>query len=153
MFKLNRLTDYGVVVLTLLAQQRPGICGPKSAQALAERGAMPLPTVAKILNLLAKGGLVTSQRGATGGYVLSRSASAITVADIVTALEGPIALTACADGSEESCDAERLCPMAGNWNKVNIAIRQALSDVSLADMTSLPFYEPLAPASLQKGAP
>ena len=153
MFKLNRLTDYGVVVLTLLAQERPGICGPKSAQVLAERGAMPLPTVAKILNLLAKGGLVSSQRGATGGYVLSRPAGAITVADIVTALEGPIALTACADGSEESCDAERLCPMAGNWNKVNLAIRRALSDVTLADMSSLPLYESLPSLALQKSAP
>lgn len=139
MFKLNRLTDYGVVVLTLLAHTRPGEAAQQSAQAIAERGAMPLPTVAKILNLLAKGGLVVSQRGASGGYSLSRSPTAISVADIVTALEGPIALTACAEGSDENCQVERLCPMAGNWNRVNLAIRRALSDVTLADMTTQTF--------------
>ena len=95
---------------------------------------MPLPTVAKLLNALARNGLVASHRGANGGYALGRKASEISVADIVQALEGPIALTACAEGSGDLCEVETLCPMAGNWNRVNQAIRSALASVTLADM-------------------
>ena len=94
-----------------------------------------LTTVAKILNCLARESLVNSQRGAAGGYVLGREATEITVAEIVQALEGPIALTACVDGSPTHCDSESFCPMRGNWDRVNRAIRGALSGVSLADMS------------------
>jgi len=131
MFRLNRLTDYAVVVLTQMAR-RPG--ETRSAQQIAELGTLPLPTVAKLLNGLARSGIVASHRGASGGYTLGRPAGAISVADIVQALEGPIALTACAEGSGELCEVETLCPMAGNWNKVNQAIRSALASVTLADM-------------------
>lgn len=131
MFRLNRLTDYGVVVLAQMAQRQAGV---HTAPQLSEATGVPLPTVAKILNCLARENLVNSQRGAAGGYVLERSAADISVAEIVQALEGPIALTACVDGSQISCDAESFCPMRGNWERVNRAIRSALSDVTLADM-------------------
>ena len=131
MFRLNRLTDYAVVVLTQMAK-RPGAL--TSAQQIADCGQLPLPTVAKLLNSLARAGIVASHRGATGGYSLGRSTGEITVADIVQALEGPIALTACVEGAPDPCGVSSLCPMAGNWNKVNAAIRDALASVSLADM-------------------
>ena len=135
MFRLNRLTDYAVVVLSQMSLRGEEL---RSAQQISEDTAVPLPTVAKLLNLLGRAGLVVSQRGAAGGYTLSRSPEQITVAEIVQALEGPIALTACVDGATESCDVESLCPMRGNWNKVNTAIHEALTKVSLADMTVLP---------------
>jgi Rrf2 family protein len=83
---------------------------------------------------LARGGLVSSQRGAGGGYVLERRPADITVADVIQAVEGPIALTACADTSDEQCGIEAVCPVQGKWNKVNTAVRAALGEVTLADM-------------------
>ena len=77
-------------------------------------------------------GLVASQRGARGGYRLGRALAAIAVADVITAIDGPIALTACVDGGE--CESGCLCPMRGRWDPVNQAIRGALSGITLADM-------------------
>jgi len=131
LFRLNRLTDYAVVVLTQMAR-RPGVL--TSAQQIADQGQLPLPTVAKLLNALARADIVASHRGASGGYSLGRGTTEITVADIVQALEGPIALTACVEGAPDPCGVSSLCPMAGNWNKVNEAIRDALASVTLADM-------------------
>jgi FeS assembly SUF system regulator len=131
MFRLNRLTDYAVVLLTQMARRPAEL---RSAQQIASEGSLPLPTVAKLLNALARDGIVASHRGAAGGYQLGRPAAAVSMADIVQALEGPIALTACVEGSPEACVVETLCPMAGNWNRVNQAIREALASVSLAEM-------------------
>jgi len=108
----------------------------RSSQHLSERTGIPLPTVAKLMKSLSKGGLVTSQRGAGGGYVLGRSPSDISVADVIQAVEGPIALTACADTSDEHCGIESVCPVQGKWNKVNTAVRAALTEVTLADMVA-----------------
>lgn len=134
MFRLNRLTDYAVVVMAQMSLRGE----LRSAQQISEDTAVPLPTVSKLLNLLGRAGLVTAQRGAAGGYTLSRSAEQITVAQIIQALEGPIALTACVDGASDSCGVESLCPMHGNWNRVNSAIQEALNSVSLADMSAFP---------------
>ena len=145
MFKLNRLTDYGVVVLTQMSGN-PGAL--RTAPQIAQDTGVPLPTVAKLLNALAHERLITSHRGAAGGYTLNRPAEAISVAEIIQALEGPIALTACVDGASGGCDVEALCPMRGNWDKVNKAIYGALSAVTLADMaTGFPsFRMPPEPA-------
>ena len=131
MFRLNRLTDYGVVVLSQMCLSNDPLC---SAQQIARRTGVPLPTVAKVLNILTRENLVDSHRGATGGYTLSRPAQDIKVAEIIEALEGPIALTACAENAEGHCEVEATCPMRGSWDKVNRAIRQALEHVSLAEM-------------------
>jgi FeS assembly SUF system regulator len=131
MFRLNRLTDYGVVVLTQICLSNNGLC---SAQQISRRTGVPLPTVSKVLNILTRDGLVESHRGATGGYALSRRPDEIAVADIIQALEGPIALTACVDSGGGNCEVESICPMRGGWDKVNRAIRDALNSVSLADM-------------------
>ena len=132
MLRLNRLTDYAVVVMAQMARRADEV---RTAPQISQDTGVPLPTVAKLLNALAREGLMISHRGAAGGYSLGRPATEITVAEIVQALEGPIALTACVDGNTGNCDVENLCPMRGNWDKVNKAIRSALSQVTLLDMT------------------
>jgi FeS assembly SUF system regulator len=135
LIRLSKLTDYAVVMLSHMAVREGQVY---TGSRLAERSGVPEPTTAKILKLLARAGILVSQRGSNGGYGLARPAAAITVAEIIVALDGPIALTACVEGSADHCDVERLCSMRGNWNKVNRAIRGALEDITLADM-ALPF--------------
>ena len=77
-----------------------------------------------------------THRGATGGYTLDRPADEVSMAQIIQAMEGPIALTACVEGSGNHCEVECLCPMRGNWEQVNRAIHKALSEVTLADMAA-----------------
>jgi FeS assembly SUF system regulator len=137
MFRLNRLTDYAVVVLSQMSGSTRRL---RSAQQISRDTGVPLPTVAKVLNALTREGLVESHRGAAGGYALSRDAGRITVAEIIQAMEGPIALTACVDAGG-GCEVESICPMRGTWDKVNRAIHQALSQVTLKDLVegSSPF--------------
>jgi len=130
MFKVNKLTDYATVVLIDIARTDT----VRSSQRIAERTGIPLPTVAKLMKSLNRAGLVASTRGAGGGYLLGRPAKDISVADVIQAVEGPIALTACADTSDEQCGIETLCPVQGKWNRVNTAVRSALAEVTLADM-------------------
>ena len=144
MIKLSRLTDYGVVVMSQMAQNMSAM---KTAPELAAATGVPTPTVSKLLKLLVRGGLVESWRGVNGGYALTKNIDDITAADIIEALEGPVALTACVDGSEADCGVESLCPMRGGWEKVNRAIRAALEEVTLAEL-SQPADFLLAPASV-----
>lgn len=132
MFRLNRLTDYAVVVM---AQMSFSEARTNSAAHLAEATGIPLPTVAKLMNALARSDLVVSHRGAGGGYSLARPSHTITVADIIQAIEGPISIAACVEGSVEHCESEKLCPMRGNWQRVNDAIREALHGVTLSEMS------------------
>ena len=129
--KLSKLTDYAVVLLSFLSQTRKG---PQSANALADDTGIPAPTVAKLMKLLAKAELVTSTRGTAGGYALQGAADVISVADIIAAIEGPIALTACVEESDDLCAVESTCGVAGNWESVNAAVRTALEQVKLDDM-------------------
>ena len=133
MFRLNRLTDYGVVVLSRMSRNSNDL---RTAPQISQETGVPLPTVAKLLNALAHEHLIESHRGATGGYTLNRPAAEISVAEIIQALEGPIALTACVEGSEDDCGVAALCPMRGNWDRVNKAIYRALSEVTLADIAA-----------------
>jgi FeS assembly SUF system regulator len=130
MFKLGKLTDYGTVVMTALAARPAAL---RNAHELATETHVAAPTVSKLLKQLAKSGLVESIRGAHGGYRLARSPDLITVAEVVSALEGPIALTQCSvhDGG---CSIESHCGVRGNWRLINSAIRQALESVTLAQM-------------------
>jgi FeS assembly SUF system regulator len=130
MLRLSKLTDYAVVVLVRLA-----VCdGVQTSPCIAMATGVPEPTVAKVLKTLAASGLVASQRGARGGYRLMRPLAAIPIADVIVAIDGPIALTACVDGSGFGCDASGTCPMRGRWDPVNDAVRDALTNISLADM-------------------
>jgi FeS assembly SUF system regulator len=130
MLRLSKLTDYAVVVLVRLG----GTEGVQTSPAIAAATGIPEPTVAKVLKTLSAGDLVSSQRGARGGYRLNRSLSAIPIADVIAAVDGPIALTACVDGSPSGCESQGLCPMRGRWDPVNQAIHAALSSITLADM-------------------
>ena len=131
MLKLNRLTDYAVVVLGQLARNSGKV---ETATEIAMSTGIPLPTVSKILKILSSAFIVMSHRGAGGVYLLERRADDIRVAEIIEAFEGPIALTACVDSAVDNCSIEALCPMKGNWNTVNEAIRTTLFSLTLADM-------------------
>ena len=130
MLRLSKLTDYGVVVLVRLSRMD----GVQTSPGIAAATGIPEPTVAKVLKALAAGDLVASQRGAKGGYRLNRELAAIPIAHVIAAIDGPIALTACVDGSPVCCDSQSVCPMRGRWDPVNDAIQKALSGITLADM-------------------
>ena len=134
MLRLSKLADYAVVVLVRLSQAD----GCQTSPGVAAMTGVPEPTVAKVLKALAGAGLVRSQRGARGGYVLSRPLSEIPVATVVAAIDGPIALAACVEGGAGNCEAEPVCPVRGRWDPVNHAVLQALSQITLADMTAAP---------------
>lgn len=132
MFKLSRLTDYAVVVLAEMAKNSDELL---SAATLSARAGLPEPTVSKILKLMTKQGVIESVRGAGGGYSLKDKADKVPVTDIITAIEGPIALTSCVGAGDDSCAYEGFCTMHGRWDVVNAAITDALKEVTLADMT------------------
>ena len=131
--KLGKLTDYAIVLLIQLIREGEG--ASRSAHALAEKTGVPEPTVAKILKILAKENLVESTRGAAGGYRLARPAEAYSIVDVITGMDGPIAVVACVDGSEDDCAARDKCPVKGNWDRVNEAIKTALSAIKLTEMS------------------
>ena len=130
MLKLSRLTDYAVAALVRLAAAE----GVETSPGIAASIGVPEPTVAKVLKTLANQGFVVSTRGAKGGYKLNRPLAGIAVAEIIVAIDGPIALTSCVEGSAGTCESQMLCPVAGRWDPVNEAIRSALQNISLADM-------------------
>jgi FeS assembly SUF system regulator len=130
MLRLSKLADYAVVVLVRLAHGDPVQTSP----GIAAVTGVPEPTVAKVLKALAGSGLVVSQRGARGGYRLARPLTSIPVADVVSAIDGPIHLTACVEGSQVKCEAEGSCACRGGWDPVNDAVMQALGTISLADI-------------------
>lgn len=130
MLRLSKLTDYATVVMTRLAQAPADL---HSAQSLADRTLVEVPTVSKVLKKLARAGLVESQRGAQGGYRLARPAAEITVAEIIAALEGPLGMTECSI-HEGLCSQEPVCSVRRNWRKISRAIVAALDEVTLADM-------------------
>ena len=141
MLRLSKLTDYAVVVLARLELDGalPGQGRVQTAPGLAAATGVAEPTVAKVLKILGAAGLVEGVRGARGGYRLARPLEAVPLSEVIVAFEGPIALTACVDGAQGSCEAEKLCPVRGRWDPVNEAIRGALSAITLADMeASLP---------------
>ncbi len=130
MLRITRLTDYGTVVLAHLAAHDGSVC---SAADVATTTGLALPTVSKLLKSLARSGLAISTRGANGGYRLSRSPHEISAADVIDALEGPVAITECS-GSDSHCEHESVCSVGGAWQRINIAMRRALDDISLSDL-------------------
>ena len=132
MLRVTKLADYGIIILALLARQGETTC---SARDVAAESRLPLPVVSKILKLLARSGLLTSHRGIKGGYGLARKPEEISLAQIIRALEGPIAVTECTDSIHGECGLEMGCPVRGNWHRINHAIDQALETITLAEMT------------------
>ena len=121
MIKLNKMTDYAVVCLGMLARN-PG--HSMSATELSKETGLNLSTVQKLLKLLViKSELIIAQRGSQGGYILNKKSSDISVVQIIEALDGPISITACVDSSDNFCEVSNICFLGGKWNKVNEVIR------------------------------
>jgi Rrf2 family protein len=143
--RLSNMADYAVVVMGAAARH----CGTAklagadgqirartSATELAMETHIALPTVQKLVSILSKGGLLRSVRGSGGGIQLSRPAAAITLADIIEAVEGPIAMTSCINADTCHCTIEPDCNVKPHWAIVNNAVRGALADVSLSSLVA-----------------
>ena len=146
MMRLSRLADFAVVLMTHVAENRHNI---HTAAKVAAATQLPAPTVAKVLVRLCREGLLASIRGANGGYILERSASAISIGAIVSAFDGPVALMQCIKPRPGRCAVEAVCPSRLGSHRVNMAVRKALDGVSLADITmsALVFEAPARPLS------
>ncbi|MEO8401634.1 MAG: SUF system Fe-S cluster assembly regulator [Gammaproteobacteria bacterium] len=139
MLRISKLTDYATVILSFLALDPDRIA---SATALAEKTHLSIPTVSKILKILSEAGLVESFRGTGGGYKLARDAREITIAEIVTAIEGSLAMTECC-AYENNCAIDSLCAIKENWKIINKIILTALGGVTLSEMTKPLHAHPL----------
>jgi len=133
MLRMSRLTDYATVLLAALAGE-PGRV--QTAASLAEQTRLAAPTVCKLLKQLQRAALVSSTRGPRGGYQLARPAAQISAAAILDALEGPLALTDCSAG-HGNCEIEDTCRVGRVWQRLNLAIRRSLYEVSLAQLAGL----------------
>ncbi len=131
MIRLSKLTDYSIVILAELSAAGQPL---RTASEIASVVSIPEPTVSKVLKIMAKAEILTSSRGVKGGYALARPANMIFVSEVIEAVEGPIALTACVSGSDTVCAMENLCSLNGRWGAVNRAVRGALESVTLQDM-------------------
>ena len=132
--RLSSLADYAVVMMAAAARQCGASCR-LNATLLASETGLPLPTVQKLVSKLSAAGLIESARGTGGGFRLSRPPAAISIADIVEAIEGPIALTTCVDAGRHDCAVEGSCRVKPHWNAVNGAVKGALAGVSLASLS------------------
>lgn len=132
--RLTSLADYAVLIMRTAAVN----CGGErtSTADLAAETCIPVPTAQKLAGLLGRAGLLKATRGSGGGIKLARPAAAISLADIIEAVEGPIALTACLDSSGHGCGLEQCCALRPHWAGVNIVVRDALAQVSLASLIS-----------------
>lgn len=145
MIRMTKVTDYGFILLTYMAAMDAR--GVYNARDLAQTTHLPLPMVSKILKALARGGILTSHRGVKGGYTLARAPEDVQALQIITALEGPIAITECIGETPDapgdgSCMIEMLCPIRVNWQRINQAVRGALEGITLHEMTQ-PLRMPL----------
>ena len=131
MLRMSKLADYGTVILTTMVREPERI---QSALELATHIRVPVPTVSKILKILTREGLVLSLRGAKGGYLLARPASQISIAQIISAMDGPIGMTECSI-TPGLCSQESYCQVRANWQSINSVVMQALQQVSLQQMT------------------
>ena len=130
--RLSSLADYAVVIMAAASRH----CGRArvSAGQLADETGLPTPTVQKLVSRLSNAGLLRSSRGVGGGLQLARPAAAITLADIVEAVEGPIVLTSCVDEGRHDCSLEEACAVRPHWTSVNEALRGALAQVPLTQL-------------------
>lgn len=130
MLKLSKLTDYATVILSYMARNQAAM---HAAMDIAKATGIARPTVSKVLKTLSKSGLLRSVRGAKGGYELARMPARISVASVIRAIEGPIALTECSH-SHRSCQQVSDCGIQGNWHLINQKILHTLESMTLADL-------------------
>jgi FeS assembly SUF system regulator len=141
--RLSNLADYAVVIMSAAA--RAGDGARVSATTLSAKTGIPLPTTQKLLGRLASAGLFRSARGGGGGFVLTRPAAEISLADVVEAVEGPIAMTSCVNEHRHDCALETACQVRPHWGPVNNAIRGALAQVTISELSS-----PFASSEVEK---
>jgi FeS assembly SUF system regulator len=141
MLRIGKLTDYATVILATLAADRSRL---QNAGSLAERTHIAAPTVSKLLKQLHRAGLVNSTRGTHGGYQLARNPEDISAATILDALEGPVALTECSSANSH-CGIEHTCSVGRTWQRLNVAIRRSLSEISLAQLAGMDNRAPNMP--------
>lgn len=132
MIRMSKLADYGLVLMTHFLRQRSRREN-LSARQMAHETGLPLPMVSKVLKALTREGLLLSHRGVSGGYALSRDPEEISISDVLSAMEGPIAMTECLE-TDGDCKQESVCPVRTNWERINFAVRDVLDAISLADM-------------------
>ena len=137
MLRLSKLTDYGTVAMAHIAREADRT---HPAAELAAAIGVAVPTASKILKMLAQGNLLRSVRGAKGGYMLSRPVGEISIADVIDAMEGPIGLTECS-AIAGLCALEGSCSIRTNWQRINRVIRDALGQMTLADLAQ-PTFKP-----------
>jgi len=132
MIRVSKLTDYGLVLMSQIAR------GPQSelhtARDLAKQCQLPMPTVSKLLKTLLQNGLLASHRGIKGGYSLAREPHLISLAEVISAFEGRLALTECSMEVSGLCDLESSCRIKNNQRVINQVVRGALENVTLADL-------------------
>ena len=144
MLRMTKQADYAIVLMTRMAsapEQR------FNATEIASAAGLPQPIVSKILKLLTRQELLASYRGAKGGYLLARSADQISIAQIIEAVEGPIGITECVDDTPGECSQEPICPVRSNWQRINEAVREALGEITLDEMS-----QPLTPVLVTLGS-
>lgn len=132
MIRLGKLTDYGLVLMSYVAKSDEHTM--HTARGLALQSNLPLPTVSKLLKVLLQSGFLVSHRGIKGGYTLARHANEISVAEVISALEGPIGLTECTTDLSGICDLEPSCPIKRNQQLISQVVRGALEKLTLADL-------------------
>lgn len=142
MLRIGKLTDYAMLIISRLAKNEGVVL---SATTLAEEVHLTASTVSKVLKILSEAGLVKSIRGSVGGYHLARSAAAITVADIIQAMEGQFAVTECCELTSK-CAINSVCTMRDNWQKINKVVHSMLGGLTILDM-----LEPISLSRLHSG--
>lgn len=129
MLRITKITDYGFILLAHMANQDQELL--HNAKDLSAEIGIPLPTVSKVLKILTQGGILKSHQGSKGGYSLAKPSQEVTAAEIIEAVEGPVAITDCS--SADGC--ERNCAVSPSWQQVNTAVIGALQDLTLHDMS------------------
>jgi FeS assembly SUF system regulator len=147
MFRLSKITDYGIVLLARLARDTEATT--HNARELAAEVELPAPVVSKILKLLAREGVLESRRGAKGGYELIRRPEDLTVAEMIGILEGPVALTQCSAAEPSSCEHETNCAVREPWRIISGVVEEALSTITLEDLNDRSFREVLLPLQIE----
>ena len=137
MLRMSKMADYAALMLATMAE-RPET--HHTAAELAAATGINLPTVSKLLKMLGHSELVTSRRGAHGGYSLARGPATISAVDVIEAIEGPLAVTECTV-SPGSCDLEPTCQLSSQWQLLSVAVRRALAEITLKDLIG----DPIAP--------
>ena len=131
MLRITKEADYGIVLLAVMAEDEPGQI--RTAREVSERSGLPLPMVSKIMRSLARGDVLTSHRGVTGGYSLDRPAREMTVAEVIRAIDGPISMVQCGV-DPGACEQEPVCPTRINWARISREVERALERIPISEM-------------------